>query len=216
MPPIKCQGIKTRLVSFIRETVHPSPTGRWIEPFLGSGVVAFNLAPEHALLTDKNPYVIRLYQGIQNGKYTGEVIRAFLEKHDQFLQQDGASYYATMRDSLHNMGISHDFGVEHDYLCLPKQDADSVQHIKKTTDLGEALMHGDAKENTLTRVSRQGNNPYLDVTMNGEKVAIVPDVWVREALKCPKLKAILKETLKKKAAKDFFCTARRSAGTNAR
>ena len=52
--------------------------GRWIEPFLGSGVVAFNMAPERALLTDKNEYIIRLYQGIQQGRITAETVRAFL------------------------------------------------------------------------------------------------------------------------------------------
>ena len=38
-PPIKCQGIKTRLVPFIGEQIAWRGEGRWIEPFLGSGVV---------------------------------------------------------------------------------------------------------------------------------------------------------------------------------
>lgn len=64
IPPIKCQGIKTKLVPFIREKVDISNTETWIEPFVGTGVVAFNLAPKKAILTDKNQYIIALYQGI--------------------------------------------------------------------------------------------------------------------------------------------------------
>lgn len=51
IPPIKCQGIKTKLIPFIREHVKRPQDGLWIEPFVGTGVVAFNLAPERALLT---------------------------------------------------------------------------------------------------------------------------------------------------------------------
>ena len=33
IPPIKCQGIKSKLVPFIKRTVDWSFEGRWIEPF---------------------------------------------------------------------------------------------------------------------------------------------------------------------------------------
>lgn len=89
VPPIKCQGIKTKLIPFIRATVQWNGKGRWIEPFLGSGVVAFNMAPERALLTDKNEYIIRLYQGIQQGRITAETVRAFLEMHGKKLAEQG-------------------------------------------------------------------------------------------------------------------------------
>src|SRR5205814_766906 len=67
VPPVKCQGIKTKLVPFILENIRwsESETGRWIEPFLGSGVVAFNFAPQKALLADTNSHIIKLYQSIQ-------------------------------------------------------------------------------------------------------------------------------------------------------
>ena len=41
VPPIKSQGIKTKLVPWIMELA-PKVSGKWIEPFLGTGVVAFN------------------------------------------------------------------------------------------------------------------------------------------------------------------------------
>ena len=47
IPPIKIQGKKTKIVPKIMEIAdeilneHPE-IGTWVEPFLGSGVVAFN------------------------------------------------------------------------------------------------------------------------------------------------------------------------------
>ena len=38
-PPLKCQGIKTKLVPEIKRLVDGTLTGRWIEPFCGSCVV---------------------------------------------------------------------------------------------------------------------------------------------------------------------------------
>lgn len=46
VPPIKCQGIKTKLVSSIKSLADQQNFDRWIEPFCGSGVVAFNLQPK--------------------------------------------------------------------------------------------------------------------------------------------------------------------------
>src|SRR2546421_7880752 len=70
VPPIKCQGIKTKLVPFIFSSLQWEGMGgaRWVEPFLGSGVVALNLAPEHALLADTNKHIIGLYQATQRGE----------------------------------------------------------------------------------------------------------------------------------------------------
>ena len=100
IPPIKCQGIKTKLVPFIMEHAACPENGLWIEPFMGSGVVAFNLAPRRALLADKNEYIIAFYQGIQNGTITTSVVREFLEYHGSLLQQYGEAYYRDMRDAF--------------------------------------------------------------------------------------------------------------------
>lgn len=43
VPPIKCQGIKTKLVPLILRTIDRDPSAKWVEPFLGSGVVALML-----------------------------------------------------------------------------------------------------------------------------------------------------------------------------
>lgn len=104
VPPIKCQGIKTKIVPFLKEKVVRSEDGIWIEPFLGSGVVALNLAPSTALLCDRNPYIIAFYQGIQNGSITSSLVREFLEFHGEKLKLHGAAYYREMRDSFNANG----------------------------------------------------------------------------------------------------------------
>ena len=69
VPPIKSQGIKTKLVPWIRDLA-PRVPGRWIEPFLGTGVVAFNSGYKKALLNDTNPHIINFYKGIQKKEIT--------------------------------------------------------------------------------------------------------------------------------------------------
>lgn len=104
VPPIKCQGIKTKAVPFIREKVDRNDTGIWIEPFVGTGAVAFNMAPERAVLTDKNQYIIALYQGIQSGAITSKIVREFLEEHGEKLGRYGGDYYIKMRDAFNHNG----------------------------------------------------------------------------------------------------------------
>lgn len=97
VPPIKCQGIKTDLVDFIATNIEWDGDGRWIEPFLGSGVVPFNIEPERALLADANPHIIEFYRGIYDGEITGRVVRDFLEEHGERLEREGEDYYYEMR-----------------------------------------------------------------------------------------------------------------------
>lgn len=96
-PPIKCQGIKTKLVPFIIENVRRDENGLWIEPFVGTGAVAFNIAPKRALLSDKNQHIIAFYQGVQRGAITGRTVKDFLEYHGSILEQRGKEYYMEMR-----------------------------------------------------------------------------------------------------------------------
>jgi DNA adenine methylase len=111
VPPIKCQGIKTKLVPFILSQIYwvGKSQAKWIEPFLGSGVVAFNLAPRRALLADTNQYVIRLYQAIQQQAINREVVREFLTVEGERLKQDGADYYYQVRDRFNQSGSPLDF-----------------------------------------------------------------------------------------------------------
>jgi DNA adenine methylase len=110
-PPLKCQGIKTKLVPFIFGSVEWVPTegARWIEPFLGSGVVALNLAPQNALLSDTNRHIIAFYNAIQSGELTRESVREFLISEGKRLAIEGADYYYEVRKRFNSHGSSFDF-----------------------------------------------------------------------------------------------------------
>lgn len=92
VPPIKSQGIKTKLVPWIQALV-PDAVGRWIEPFLGTGVVAFNSGFNQALLSDTNPHVVRFYRSMQRGSITPSRVRSYLEKEGEALRRSGRSGY---------------------------------------------------------------------------------------------------------------------------
>ena len=81
IPPIKSQGIKTKLVPWIMDVTAITPIkGKWIEPFLGTGVVAFNSGFKKALLNDINPHIINFYKKIQDRTITPAVVKNFLEE----------------------------------------------------------------------------------------------------------------------------------------
>lgn len=96
-PPIKIQGIKTKLVPFIASVSSWNGKGRWIEPFMGSCSVALNLAPKSALLCDTNEHVIRFYQQIQSGEITAATVRQHLEDEGAKLLALGESHFYEIR-----------------------------------------------------------------------------------------------------------------------
>jgi DNA adenine methylase len=67
------------------------------EPFMGSGVVGFNMAPREALFADSNPHVIQFYQAVQGGRIDGFVARRFLEREGRKLARRGGEYYYEVR-----------------------------------------------------------------------------------------------------------------------
>lgn len=109
VPPIKCQGIKTKLVRFILGNICWNGKGRWIEPFLGSGAVLFNVQPERALVNDINPHIIRLYQMIFEGRLSPETVRTYLTEEGRNLSSKGADYYYSVRERFNKNGDPLDF-----------------------------------------------------------------------------------------------------------
>lgn len=109
-PPIKCQGIKTKLVPFILSSLcWNGERGCWIEPFIGSGVVALNLAPQRALLADTNKHIIGLYQAIQRGEMSRASAREFLECEGKKLAAGEADYYYEVRKRFNEKQSPFDF-----------------------------------------------------------------------------------------------------------
>jgi DNA adenine methylase len=109
VPPIKCQGIKTKLVAEIANIAGKLSDGRWIEPFCGSGVVALNLQPKRALLCDSNIHIIQFYKDIQSGRLTSLGVREFLSEHGAKLLAIGEDYFYEVRERFNNSPNSLDF-----------------------------------------------------------------------------------------------------------
>jgi DNA adenine methylase len=109
VPPLKCQGIKTKLVGEIRRITEGRDFERWVEPFCGSCVVALNVQPERALLSDSNVHIIRLYQDVQAGRVTPVMVREFLTQEGERLSAGGEDYYYTVRERFNKQPCSLDF-----------------------------------------------------------------------------------------------------------
>ena len=109
VPPIKSQGIKTKLVPWINGIVPLPLDERWVEPFMGTGVVAFNLAPKNALLCDINPHLIAFYQAVSDGGITPEKVRDYLEREGARLLEKGQSHYYEIRERFNRNHQPLDF-----------------------------------------------------------------------------------------------------------
>lgn len=109
VPPIKCQGIKTKLVPLIHQTVVWDGSGRWIEPFMGSGVVGFNVLPKRAIFSDSNPHIIAFYNAIKSRTITPERTRAFLKSEGHHLSEKGAEHYYAVRERFNENHDPLDF-----------------------------------------------------------------------------------------------------------
>ena len=109
VPPIKCQGIKTKLVPWVEAIIPTSFSGTWIEPFMGSGVVAFNIRPAKALLADTNPHLINFYQAVQKKEITSSIAREFLKTEGAKLEKSEGEYYYDVRKRFNETGQPIDF-----------------------------------------------------------------------------------------------------------
>jgi len=101
-PPLKYQGIKTKLVPFIEDVVQLKKDELWIEPFMGSGVVGFNMSPEQAVMSDLNEHVIHFYKTIANKENEPEYVKEFLETQGKLLSEYGEKYYYVVRERFND------------------------------------------------------------------------------------------------------------------
>ncbi len=98
VPPIKSQGIKTKLIPWIRDIIPLDFKGTWIEPFVGTGAVAFNVAPSRAMLCDTNPHLINFYSAIARDEITPELVNTYLTEEGNILREKGEEHYYFIRD----------------------------------------------------------------------------------------------------------------------
>ena len=109
VPPIKIQGIKTKIVDLISESVYLEEDSTWYEPFMGSGVVGLNLAPHKAVFSDTNPHTIALYNAIKEKKITSQSVREFLEYEGAILAEKDDEHYYYIRDRFNEKHDPLDF-----------------------------------------------------------------------------------------------------------
>jgi DNA adenine methylase len=109
VPPIKSQGIKTKLVDWISTSVESIEYDRWVEPFMGTGVVGFNIRPQKALMCDSNPHLIKFYQSVQTKQITHLDVKKFLEKEGQKLLDSDGEYYYAVRERFNEFNQPLDF-----------------------------------------------------------------------------------------------------------
>jgi len=109
VPPIKIQGIKTKLVEWIIDEINFEIKGKWIEPFMGSGVVGFNIRPKRAVFADKNPHIINFYNAIKREEITSKKVEMFLKIEGEKLLKKGEEYYYEVRDRFNKYQDPLDF-----------------------------------------------------------------------------------------------------------
>ena len=109
VPPIKSQGIKTKLVPWIDSIVPVDFDGVWVEPFMGTGAVAFNIAPANALLCDTNPHLINFYSSLARGEITSGIVRDYLAEEGKLLLEKGEDHYYEVRDRFNKHHSPLDF-----------------------------------------------------------------------------------------------------------
>jgi len=100
VPPFKTQGIKTKLVPLIKENVLLSDHTVWIEPFMGSGVVGLNIAPQKAVFADLNPHIINFYNKLKCGEITTAIVANYLSEKGPLLAEKGKDFYYFIRDKF--------------------------------------------------------------------------------------------------------------------
>lgn len=109
VPPIKCQGIKTKIVPLILSKVVFPTNGIWIEPFMGSGVVGFNSGCDRILFNDINPHIINFYKALNNSEISPTIVREYLEQEGNNLLKSGEEHFYEIRTRFNELHKPLDF-----------------------------------------------------------------------------------------------------------
>ncbi len=95
-PFLKWAGGKRWLVSKYCSLLPKNITGRYIEPFLGSGAVFFFLRPDRSILSDLNADLISTYRAVKNSQCA--LVKA-LKAHHHCHQHNPKEYYYVTREN---------------------------------------------------------------------------------------------------------------------
>lgn len=161
VPPIKSQGIKTKLVDWISSNVEDIQYDRWVEPFMGTGVVAFNIRPNKALLCDSNPHLITFYKALQTKEITSGLVRKYLTEEGEKLLKSNGQYYYEVRDRFNSEGNPLDFlflsrSCFNGMMRFNKKGGFNVPFCKKPNRFAQAL---------ITKITNQVENISLIIEL---------------------------------------------------
>ena len=107
IPPIKCQGIKTKILPNILSKINNN--GKFIDLFMGSGLLSINVENKNIIANDINPYIINFYNNIKYKKINSIIIKKYLQKEGELLFQKGESHYYYIRNRFNEEKNSLDF-----------------------------------------------------------------------------------------------------------
>jgi DNA adenine methylase len=154
VPPIKSQGIKTKLTEWIINNTSNIEYDRWVEPFMGTGVVAFNVRPKKALLCDSNPHLINFYKSLQSGKINSRTVNNHLKTEGQKLLDSNGEQYYFIRKRFNDEGNPLDFlflsrACFNGMMRFNKKGGFNVPFCKKPNRFAKAL---------ITKITNQVEN----------------------------------------------------------
>ena len=163
VPPIKSQGIKSKLVGWISSNVEEIEFDRWVEPFMGTGVVAFNVRPKRALLCDSNPHLINFYNALKNKQITSVHVKHHLIKEGDKLLASEGEYYYELRKRFNETGDPLDFlflsrSCFNGMMRFNKKGGFNVPFCKKPNRFAQAL---------VTKITNQVEN-ISQIIQNGD------------------------------------------------
>ena len=76
---------------------------------MGTGAVAFNIAPANAVLCDRNPHLVSFYSSIVTGEITSAIVRVHLQEEGRRLLEQGEDHYYEVRDRFNKCHNPLDF-----------------------------------------------------------------------------------------------------------
>lgn len=176
IPPIKIQGIKTKLIPYIKQNVIADNDTIWIEPFMGSGVVGFNIAGKKAIFADTNPFIIDFYNQIKEKKINSYIIRDFLQEEGRKLKQEGENYYYKIRERFNRTKSPLDF------LFLNRSDFNGMIRFNRKNEFNVPYGHKSERFSKayITKIVNQVkyveskilNNEWIFVCQSFEKTLL--------------------------------------------
>lgn len=168
IPPIKSQGIKSKLVSWIQECTNSLNFDTWIEPFMGTGVVAFNIQPSRAILGDSNPHLVNFYNALKNKEISYTIVRKFLTLEGEKLLKSNGTYYYEVRSRFNEEKSPLDFlflsrSCFNGMMRFNKKGGYNVPFCKKPNRFAQALVTKISNQTKLiSEIIDRGNYTFVN------------------------------------------------------